>query len=202
LECELDKTYKAVCNIDEGCFIIYFKFYYAHGMKTLWIAETGDGAHEATYILAGASEIRNTRPEGTWILTFHKDHTPTWMLKTKKGDWHTPIISDVNDENVKGKHYDYIIEDDIINNDTIDAYRYIIKNYPFDYQMKGGKDMKYLFHVIIFNTGSETIEYKAYTPAKNEQEASMLAAQNYGMYDPNKHIVIVKQIDNSCYEKK
>jgi len=67
---------------------------------------------------------------------------------------------------------------------------------------KGGKDMKFLYHVIIFNTKDEVIAFKKYIPARNEREATMMAAQDYGTYDPDEHMVIVKQIADSCYEKK
>jgi len=68
---------------------------------------------------------------------------------------------------------------------------------------KGGNEMtKYLYHVILFNKETETIDFKEYIPAKDASDASMQAAQAYGKYDSNVHIVIVKQIDYSQYEVK
>ena len=68
---------------------------------------------------------------------------------------------------------------------------------------KGDDKMsKYLWHIILFNTETEVIDYKGYIPAKCDMDATMQAAQIYGNYDSNIHKVIVKQIDCSGYEVK
>ena len=66
---------------------------------------------------------------------------------------------------------------------------------------KGGNEMtKQLYHVILFNKVTETIDYKAYLPAQDQTDAVMIAAQNHGKYNSNIHIVITKHIAE--YDKK
>ena len=60
---------------------------------------------------------------------------------------------------------------------------------------EGGKEMsKYLFHVILFNTETEVIDFKGYIPAHDDKEALMVASQTYGKYNPNIHERNVKEI--------
>ena len=69
--------------------------------------------------------------------------------------------------------------------------------------MEGGNEMsKSLFHVILFNRKTETIDFKAYIPARNNQEAAMVAAQIYGEYKSETHLTIIKPIDGSDYDKE
>ena len=71
-----------------------------------------------------------------------------------------------------------------------------------DYKKKGGNEMnKSLYHVILFNKKSEIIDFKGYIPAVDALDAGMVAAQSYGTFDPNLHLVIIKKIDNSGYDK-
>ena len=96
-------------------------------------------------------------------------------------DWYKMLKGEPR---MRGMHYDAVILDDMI-------------------KEKGGNEMtKYLYHVILFNKETETIAFKEYIPAKDASDASMQAAQAYGKYDSNVHVVIVKQIDYSQYEVK
>ena len=108
---------------------------------------------------------------------------------------------------MKGKHYSALIEDDMI-----DAYKYAMSALKdtmaldpgcltvgeqecYESLMKGDDDMtKYLWHIILFNTKTEIIDYKAYIPASSGSDAQMLAAQKFGKFDPKVHAVNCKQI--------
>ena len=60
---------------------------------------------------------------------------------------------------------------------------------------KGDDKMsKYLWHVILFNTDTEKIDFKGYIPASSGSDAQMLAAQTFGKFDPKVHAVNCKQI--------
>ena len=60
---------------------------------------------------------------------------------------------------------------------------------------KGDDKMsKYLWHVILFNTDTEKIDFKGYIPACSGSDAQMLAAQTFGKFDPKVHAVNCKQI--------
>ena len=60
---------------------------------------------------------------------------------------------------------------------------------------EGGNEVsKYLFHVILFNTETEVIDFKGYIPAHDDKEALMVASQTYGKYNPNIHERNVKEI--------
>ena len=61
---------------------------------------------------------------------------------------------------------------------------------------------KQLYHVILFNTKTEEIDFKAYIPAKDEDAAAMTAVQVYGKYDADVHKHIVKYIEGSDYKGK
>ena len=60
--------------------------------------------------------------------------------------------------------------------------------------------MKSLFHVILFNTKTEVIDFKAYIPAGEREAAVMQAAQTYGKYDSKVHLTVVWQVHDSGYE--
>ena len=62
--------------------------------------------------------------------------------------------------------------------------------------LKKGDDKmsKYLWHVILFNTDTEQIDFKGYIPASSGSDAQMLAAQTFGKFDPKVHAVNCKQI--------
>ena len=60
---------------------------------------------------------------------------------------------------------------------------------------KGDDKMsKYLWHIILFNTDTEKIDFKGYIPASSGSDAQMLAAQTFGKFDPKVHAVNCKQI--------
>jgi len=97
---------------------------------------------------------------------------------------------------MKGKHYDYVIEDDMI-----DAYKYALGSLTIGEQecynclTKGDDKMtKYLFHIILFNTETEQIDFKGYIAASSDDDARMLAAQTFGKFDPKVHATNCKQI--------
>ena len=97
---------------------------------------------------------------------------------------------------MKGKHYDYVIEDDMI-----DAYKYALGSLTIGEQecynclTKGDDKMtKYLFHIILFNTETEQIDFKGYIAASSDDDARMLAAQTYGKFNTKVHATNCKQI--------
>ena len=64
-----------------------------------------------------------------------------------------------------------------------------------DYKKKGDDKMsKYLWHIILFNTDTEQIDFKGYIPACSDNDARMMAAQTFGKFDPKVHAVNCKQI--------
>jgi hypothetical protein len=66
---------------------------------------------------------------------------------------------------------------------------------------KGGNGMlKYVYHVILFNTDTEKIDFKGYLPAQSTEAALMAAAQTFGKYDADVYVHNVKLIMQ--YEKK
>lgn len=67
-------------------------------------------------------------------------------------------------------------------------------------EVKKKMTTKSLYHVILFNKKDEVIAFKEIIPAEDAMAAGMLAAQKYGMYDPNEHVTIIKEIDHSDYE--
>ena len=84
------------------------------------------------------------------------------------------------------RHYDALIIDDM-NIGEQESYE--------DYKKKGDDKMsKYLWHVILFNTDTEQIDFKGYIPASSGSDAQMLAAQTFGKFDPKVHAVNCKQI--------
>jgi len=114
---------------------------------------------------------------------------------------------------MRGKHYDAITIDDMI--PSPDNVRHAIEWYnsagiDFGKEMlndsnynkgKGGNEMlKCVYHVILFNTATEEIDFKGYVPAKDEEAALMAAAQTFGKYDADVHVHNVKSIMQ--YEKK
>jgi len=60
---------------------------------------------------------------------------------------------------------------------------------------KGDDKMtKYLFHIILFNTETEQIDFKGYIAVSSDDDARMLAAQTYGKFNTKVHATNCKQI--------
>ena len=176
-----DTIYKAVVNIDSGVYRIYFLFSNSHkGGKCVSI---GEGIHTgpewSVYHIATATDVYHTCNEGTWMMHIPEGCYSTWSFRL----WgvspsHKATISLANEEpEFKGRHYDAIIEDDVIEEEV---------------KIKMGN--KALFHIIFFNTETEVIDFKDYITAKSETDACMLAAQSFGKYDFNVHERVVKHI--------
>ena len=124
---------------------------------------------------------------------------------------------------MEGRHYDEICMDDAastpkdINWERIDKKWYdmvkeevrmltalpgpIFTNLNYEEEEKGGNEMtRHLYHVILFNTATEKIDFKGYLPAQSTEAALMAAAQTFGKYDADVHVHNVKSIMQ--YEKK
>ena len=208
MECEVNVVYKAVTNTTTNCYRIYFMFSYSHVSgkllnigKCLPITEKWSTYH--IYHIGTATEVHHTCPEGTWIVEFPYGCYPTWTFRNRNKFDYTPTISLANEEpELSGKHYDVVIEDDMI-----DAATYAINQEKAKAEVKTAiswyKSMKEvresmgdkaLFHVILFNRKTEVIDFKDYIPAKSETDACMLAAQSFGKYDSNVHERVVKHI--------
>ena len=59
---------------------------------------------------------------------------------------------------------------------------------------------KHLYHIILFNIGTEKIDFKGYVSAKDEETALLTSVQAFGKYDANVHVNTVKYI--MSYEKE
>lgn len=186
---ELDTIYEAKIDVGMSCRRIYFLF------SDNKLAGKCVSISECLYSVPGwdvyhiitATEVHHTCFEGTWILYLCPECNSKWTFRDKGGRLYTPTISLVNDElELKGRHYDYAIIDDLIG-----------------FEKKGVKDKmayeKHIFHIMFFNKKSEQIDFKQYIPAKDTQAAVMIAAKTYKDYDPELHMVIVKLIDYSDY---
>ena len=122
---------------------------------------------------------------------------------------------------MEGRHYDEICMDDAastpkdIKRERIDKKWYdmvevqmlralstpIFTNLNYEEEEKGGNEMtRHLYHVILFNTATEKIDFKGYVPAKDEESALLTAVQTFGKYDADVHARNVKYI--MLYEKK
>ena len=198
LEYKVDKLYRAVVNskTGDGVHRIFFKFHDDYNGRMVCIAETRQAKPITYYIDEKCTYVvRHKCKDGIWAFTFSVDCNPVVSFLTKDGLYYTPTISDADlamdsGRQWEGKHYDAIIEDDMV-----DAWKYGI-----DYRKGGDSMTKQLYHVILFNKVTETIDYKAYLPAQDQTDAVMIAAQNHGKYNSNIHIVITKHIAE--YDKK
>jgi len=219
----------------------------------LWVGATREGHLARTYDIKTrneerTSQIRHETQDGCWTITFELEAQPTWRFAAKYGILYSPTISKVDGSEMRGRHYDATIEDDMVSSyqyalnvkktqeevavatqwhkkmvdpsygawkefaahtekDIRNACRIPIRN-PMRQGIivsidtgEGGDEMhKQLIHVILFNTKTETIDFKEYVSAKDETDAVMIAAQTYGSYDSNVHEVITKDV--ACYTKK
>lgn len=206
---ELDTIYQAFVSHDETFARLYFVFDYDYYRVTVKDAYDGNWK---IYHIAGSMRFTHTCDHGTWKAVLGQGGVKAgvrWEYR-RGGHVHFPSISlaDTDDPNVidsmrKGKHYDAIVEDDIVDamEDVMqDVHRRkragIITNIT-----EGGNEMhKELYHVILFNRKTEKIDYKAYITAADETEAAMTAAHDYDKYDAKVHKHIVKMIEGSEYE--
>lgn len=228
---ELGKTYKA-CVEDTDVFCsIHFKFF-NHGCVLIKDVYDGDWS---SYVLIPSVEVHHDTPDGTWILRAHVGCQPDWLFK-REGHIYTPAIYEVKKQEVKRKHHDAIIKDNMVDAALYALHEELgthsnavgVEKLTFDkiqrawnainkdnmhralkemYQYgrwknitKGGNNMKALYHVILFNRKTETIDYKEYVPAEDETIAGMTAAHDYDKYDGKVHRCIVKLIEGSEYE--
>lgn len=157
------------------------------------------------YHIAGSMRFTHTCGHGIWKAVLGQGGAEAGVRwEYRRGEHvHFPSISlaDTDDPNVidsmrKGKHYDAIIEDDMV-----DALAYAVNSMQPKVKWEGGNEMtKRLYHVILFNRKTEKIDYKAYVPARDETDAAMIAAQSWGSYDVDTYTRIVKYIEDSDYE--
>ena len=182
--CEAETMYKAVVNIDDGVFRIYFKFFWNGDEKMLWIAKTDEGHLATTYHIATVDEVRHTCPEGVWIVRFSRECNPVWLLKREEY-YYSPTISKASS---KGRHYDMLVEDDTVSCATTpkDAKKAIEWYEKAKKEVKG--EMLQLIDVIFFNRKTKEIDYRKEIVAVDVEEAYMLAAQEYGKYDSKVHM--------------
>lgn len=145
--------------------------------------------------LSGDTAPHTYHPPYSSYLYYYTEYG-VWRRTTGNGKWefssdktgcgrdYRPVIireCEIPQE-MKGKHYDCIVMDDII-----------------EKEVKGKMTNKSLFHVILFNRKTEEIEFDRIQPASNEQDAVMQAAQLYGKYDSKVHLTIVWQLQYSEY---
>ena len=254
----MDTIYKASVNIGNSSNRVKIYFLFANSKLCGKSVSIGKGIHTGpewqVYHITTATEVHHTCPEGTWILYLYPDRSPEWALRKKDGHMCEPTISLANEPKMKGKHYEALIEGDML-----DAWRYSVSalkekqfadinreiresirekcstrsvkdvslsketlekakdalfgHTPFydmlsnPYSLTAGeqecyeslkkgddKMSKYLWHVILFNTDTEKIDFKGYIPACSGSDAQMLAAQTFGKFDPKVHAVNCKQI--------
>jgi len=186
----MDTIYKASVNIGNSSNRVRIYFLFAKSKLGGRSVSIGEGIYTGpewqVYHITTATEVHHTCPEGTWILYLYPDRSPEWALRKKDGHMCEPIICLANEPKMKGQHYDALIIDDM-NIGELESYE--------DYKKKGDDKMsKYLWHVILFNTDTEQIDFKGYIPACSDNDARMMAAQTFGKFDPKVHAVNCKQI--------
>jgi len=205
---EKDITYEARVAAGEGWHRMYFSFSNDKRLGQSVSVGYSCSSKRDVYFIGTSYEVHHVCPEGSWILLVACN---VWRFKGKDGSMQTPTISLANEEpEFRGKHPEVIIEYDMPSKSgSLKDVEKTMKWYNATKKMfdicttEGGNDMsKSLFHIILFNKETETIDYKVYVPAKDKQEATMTVAQNYGKYDSKVHLVIIKYIDGSDYEKK
>lgn len=208
--------YRAVVNGRDDYHRLFFLFCRNGAKKMLWVGATREGHLARTYDIKTrneerTSQIRHETQDGCWTITFELEAQPTWRFAAKYGILYSPTISKVDNPEMVNPSYGAWKEFAAhTEKDIRDACGLPIPVYAANRRRQGilvniteegGDEMhKQLIHVIFFNTETETIDYKAYVPAKDETDAVMIAAQTYGSYDSNVHEVITKDV--ACYTKK
>ena len=205
--------YRAVVNGRDDYHRLFFLFCRNGAKKMLWVGATREGHLARTYEIqrergTHVCQIRHEVKDGCWTIICEEGTVPTWRFAAKYGILYDPVISeaDVPDkvDPLSGAWGEFAAHTE---KDIRNACRIPIRN-PMRQGIivsidtgEGGDEMhKQLIHVILFNTKTETIDFKGYVPAKDETDAVMIAAQTYGSYDSNVHEVITKDV--ACYTKK
>ena len=208
MDYQRDVLYTAYVDTRKDVHRIYFMLHYDkdRDAKTIFIKKDLKDRWNS-YVISMPDTIQYACPWGICRVNFHLYCSPTWMFYIDGANYE-PTVSVMGDDDYKGKHYDAIIDDDVV-----DAAVYFLeservkkmeksKGLPltplFKNVAEGGEEMKALYHVILFNRKTEEIDFKAYISAAGEIEAGMTAAHNYDKYDGKIHMHIVKHI--SSYE--
>ena len=211
---KVDVLYTAYVDIREDVHRIYFMFHhYREGnMKSLFIKKgLKDGWN--SYTIGVTDTIQYVCPEGIWRVNFHIHCNPTWMFYFKGANYE-PTISAMDDDDYKGKHYEAVIEDDMVdafgyavtaNKDVEKEVKQVTKWYErtrgIDFanplqpkikftskkEVKG--EMLQLIDVIIFNRKTEVVDFRKDIVAPDRSEAALVAVQEFGKYNPKIHII-------------
>ena len=196
---------------------LYFTFDYDYHRVTLHDAHDVDW--RALPVRShGSLAVVHSCAHGDWILQILKDDMQWWYKK--QGKKYIPTISKpheddpqlraaINNELKEPKEKMFAdinkeIQESIREKCGVPPEYYCVQN-PYSlpageqecYEcLKKGDDKmsKYLWHVILFNTDTEKIDFKEYIPARSDDDAQMLAAQTFGKFDPKVHAVNCKQI--------
>lgn len=186
---ELETIYQAFVDCDDNCARLYFVVDY--GGNRITVKDAYDVDWHIFAVHKACPTIRYECNSGIWCLNCDR-----WGLE--RGDhWHSSVVTKADDKDphvkdnlhgehrpMKGKHYNVIIEDDIV-----DAYRYGL----WSIEKEVNEEMKeervnQLYDVIFFNKETEVIDFRDIILAPNREEAYLLAVQKFGKYDPKVHI--------------
>ena len=187
MEYMLDTIYEARVAAGKSCHRIYFLF--SNSQKGGKCVSIGEGIHTGpewiAYYIGTSYEVHHVCPEGSWILFVACN---VWRFKEKSGCMHIPTISLANEEQ-EGFNTQYTLKPEYTHIDLQTAGRRrqgIITNIKEE-EVK--KEM-YLqaIDVIFFNRKTKKVEYREIVVAHDIEGAYMLAAQDFGKYDPKLHV--------------
>lgn len=146
---------------------IYFMFSRRQNVKRVSVmrSDVSDGIWTNYNLLGTATEIHHSVPVGMWILRIHVGCRPDWLFRHNNGTLNTPTVFKA--WGISGKHYHW---------------------YEKAKKEVKSKMVLHVIDVIFFNRKTKKVEYRELKVAHDTEGAYMLAAQEFGKYDPKLHV--------------
>lgn len=205
---EPETVYEALVTVENVTHSIYFMFSHRTGVNRVNIRRVSGNSDWCGYYIDTATAVKYYVPLGTWIMRVHVGCNPDWLFQTKKdGALHVPTIA---------KAWG-IKHSDEEKDDMVDAFGYAMtEKKDVDKEVKQvidwhkrqrmwhdacqaearqtkKKEVKkemylQLIEVIFFNRKTKEVDLKKNIVAKDPEDAYMLAAQDFGKFDPKVHV--------------